>query len=131
MDGYFPSLLLPDEKHILLFNNNQIISYNLKKASYDLITKLTMPLADKTIIWLPKENAILYTRATKENLKNSNDMGDLFFYSLDYKKEINLLNTFWLTGGFVIPNDLDLKPVNNEYNKALPVQERCVKICNE
>lgn len=112
LDKFYPSGVI-DEKNIILNNGRYIVKYNLVNKNIEKLVKVDNSLTSDVVIWVPQLNGLLYTRKTLYDVLHVIDtFGDLMFYSFDQKKEFVLMRVFNLIGGFVIPSNMNITPVN-------------------
>jgi len=119
MNLYAPGAVTPDGKYILLSRGGKTILYGIKDQSkktiiHDWINTFGM-------VWTSDGKGFLYQRRTWSDFFHLREIGGLFYYSLEKKKDVQLIKTFDLTGGFVVPPNINLKPVDNAYNRDLPL----------
>lgn len=119
LNGYALGAITPDEKHVLLSGNGKTVLYNPSTKAIDEIL-INEAIDVSSMFWLPDGRGFIYPKYTWEDYKRMHpETGGIFYYSLDKKKSVRLIGTMDLRGGFVVPLDVELNPVDNEHNRRM------------
>lgn len=134
MDHYRLGEVSPDGKYILLSSAENTVLYNLSDHSTKVI--MYKKINPTCMIWLPDGKGFLYLKREWYDL----ELAGLHYYSLEKKKGVQLIKkfsvpTFTISTGFIVPPDIEIKPVDNKHNKRRPLPmtrtNSLVKICNK
>lgn len=121
LNDYRPGAITPNGKHILLSGNNKTVLYNLSTKTIDE-TIMDKEIEVGSMIWLPDGRGFIYHNMSFEetySLIAGDSVGGISYYSLDKKKSVRLIGKGRLEGGFIVPPDIELNPVDNEHNRRM------------
>lgn len=127
MPGYAPGDIMPGGKRILLSGEGKTVIYNIGERKVEE-TIMGKSIDAASTIWMPDgKGFIYYTFSWKDvtSIIAADSVGGIAYYSVDKKKEVRLIRKMSLEGGFVVPSDIELNPVDNEHNR------RYLKFINE
>ncbi len=132
MPGFYTGVgaLTPDAKRILLASVKKDVLYNLETRRVDRVISNKHIVSAREMFWLPDESGFIYGRGFWQDRFNPDSVGNLVYYSLNKEKDVMLIGSKFSSAGFVLPPEIELKPVYNRSNRLyFDYPENIKKVC--